>query len=265
MIKCTSQRDTFAPMKPCRPHMGVLLLCAARALAADAAAITIPSISGALTVDGKPDEPAWQAARVLPLASANSARPSQPEERHASPPAAPTSASARRFRSRTAWWLIRRAATPTGGLRISSPGTFGCRIQRFAATSSLSLTVNAVGAYRLQGAGGVPSLEGAESLLVATHLGAGEWTVEAAIPLDRLGQIGFIDVQRVRAPRPDAPELRWYWPAANNQATFQFAAATNAPAPEFHPVAAAASQFSGRSSRHRPRLDTEERLDRNAT
>ena len=77
---------------------------------------------------------------------------------------------------------------------------------------NLSLAVNALGAY---------SLPGTDGLLVSTHLGAGEWTVEAAIPLDRLGQLGFIDVQRVRAPRPDTPELRWYWPAPNERAAFQ--------------------------------------------
>jgi dienelactone hydrolase len=73
-----------------------------------------------------------------------------------------------------------------------------------------------------------------EKLLVATRLGAGEWTIEAAIPLERLGQIGFIDVQRVRAPRPDAPELRWYWPAANERATFQLGAFSKDAAPQFH-------------------------------
>jgi hypothetical protein len=223
-------------MKPCRPHVGVLLLCAARALAADAAAITIPSISGALTVDGKPDEPAWQAARVLPLVSAEFGAPfpAGGETRIATRGAylclsaqlpEPERVVAHSTGNNPSWWsedLI----------------TWNIRVQDTAVRRhlSLSLTVNAVGAYRVQGAAGVPSLEGAQSLLVATHLGAGEWTVEAAIPLDRLGQIGFIDVQRVRAPRPDAPELRWYWPAANERATFQLAPPVNAPAPEFHPV-----------------------------
>ncbi len=223
-------------MKPCRPHIGVLLLCAARALAADAAAITIPSISGALTVDGKPDEPAWQAARVLPLASAEFGAPF--------PAGGET-----RVATRGAYLCFSAQIPEPDRVVAHSTGpnpnwwsedliTWNIRVQDTAVRRhlSLSLTVNAVGAYRLQGAAGVPSLEGAESLLVATHLGAGEWTVEAAIPLDRLGHIGFIDVQRVRAPRPDAPELRWYWPAVNERGTFQLAAPVKAPAPEFHPV-----------------------------
>jgi hypothetical protein len=44
-----------------------------------------------------------------------------------------------------------------------------------------SLTVNPSGAYRVQGANGLET--GTEKLLVATHLDAAEWTVEAAIPL----------------------------------------------------------------------------------
>ena len=223
-------------MKPRRPLIGALLLCAARALAADATVITIPSISGRLTVDGKPDEPVWQAARVLPLASAEFGAPF--------PVGGET-----RVATRGAYLCFSARIPEPDRVVAHSTGhnpnwwsedlvTWNIRVQDTAVRRhlSLSLTVNAVGAYRLQGAAGVPSLEGAESLLVATHLGAGEWTVEAAIPLDRLGQIGFIDVQRVRAPRPDAPELRWYWPAANERATFQLAAPVRAPAPEFHPA-----------------------------
>jgi hypothetical protein len=90
--------------------------------------------------------------------------------------------------------------------------TWNIRVQDTAVRRhlSLSLTVNPAGAYSLLGAAGVESLEEPGKLLVATHLAEHEWTVEAAIPMERLGQIGFIDVLRVRASRPDAPELRWY-------------------------------------------------------
>ena len=223
-------------MKPRHPMMGMLLLCAARALAADATAITIPALSGSLTIDGKPDESAWQSARVLPLASAEFGAPF--------PAGGET-----RIATRGAYLCLSARIPEPDRVVAHSSGrnpnwwsedliTWNIRAQDTAVRRhlSLSLTVNPLGAYGLQGAAGAPSLEGAESLLVATHLGAGEWTVEVAIPLERLGQIGFIDVQRVRAPRPDAPELRWYWPAANERATFQLAAPANVPAPEFHPV-----------------------------
>src|SRR5579859_2823521 len=229
------QHDKFALMKSSRLQLGVLLLSTASVLAAETASITIPSVSGALTIDGKPDEPAWQAARVLPLASSEFGSPF--------PAGGET-----RIATRGAYLFLSARIPEPDRVVAHSTGrnpnwwsedliTWNIRVQDTDVRRhlSLSLSVNPGGAYRLQGAAGVPSLEGAESLLVAAHLGAGEWTVEAAIPLERFGQIGFIDVQRVRAPRPDAPELRWFWPAANDRATFQFAAFTHDPAPEFNP------------------------------
>ena len=221
-------------MKPCRLQIGMLLFCAGRVLAADATAITIPPITGALSIDGRLDEPAWQTARVFPLTSAAFGAPF--------PAGGETRAAIRGS------YLCLSAQIPEPGRVVAhSTGhnpnwwsedliTWNIRVQDTAVRRhlSLSLSVNPVGAYRVQGAAGVPSLEA--ELLVATQLGAGEWTVEAAIPLERLGPIGFIGVERVRAPRPDAPELRWYWPAANERATFQFARATNADAPEFRPA-----------------------------
>jgi hypothetical protein len=222
-------------MKSSRLQLGVLLLSTASALAAETASITIPSVSGALTIDGKPDEPVWQAARVLPLASTEFGDPF------------PAGGEAR-IATRGAYLCLSARIPEPDRVVAHSTGrnptwwsedliTWNIRVQDTDVRRhlSLSLSVNPVGAYRLQGAAGVPSLEGSEILLVATHLDANEWTVEAAIPLERFGQIGFIDVQRVRAPRPDAPELRWFWPAANDRATFQFAARTHDPAPEFHP------------------------------
>jgi len=84
---------------------------------------------------------------------------------------------------------------------------------------NLSLTVNALGANRLEGASGVKWLEGDDKVLAASRVTGTEWTVEAAIMLGDLEQIGFLDIQRVRVPRPDAPELRCYWPAKNERAT----------------------------------------------
>jgi hypothetical protein len=62
-------------MKLSRLHLAVLSVCAASAFAADTSSIKIPSVSGAPTIDGKPDEPAWQGARVLPLASSEFGAP----------------------------------------------------------------------------------------------------------------------------------------------------------------------------------------------
>jgi len=217
----------------------VLLLWTA--LAAEAPSVTIPSISGALTIDGQPDETAWQAARVFPLESSEFGSPF------------PAGGEAR-VATRGAYLCLSARIPEPDRVVAHSTGrnpnwwsedlvTWNIRVQDTAVRRhlSLSLAVNPVGAYRLQGGNGVPTLEGASGLLVASHLGRGEWTVEAAIPLERLGQIGFIDIQRVRASRPDAPELRWYWPAAHERATFQFAAPTHDSAPDFHATGLAPS------------------------
>ena len=233
-------------MKLSRLRLALFLGCAGSAFAAGAASFTIPSVSGALTIDGKPDEPAWQGARVLTLSSSEFGSPF------------PAGGEARIAIRGTYVCLSAHIPEPDRVVAHSTGRnpdwwsedliTWNIRVQDTAVRRhlSLSLSVNPLGAFRLLGAAGVASLEG--GLLVAANLGSGEWTVEAAIPLERLGQIGFLDVQRVRAPRPEAPELRWYWPAANERAAFQFAAHTNDAAPEFHP----APQLSSGSLPSRP-------------
>jgi dienelactone hydrolase len=213
-----------------------LFLWVASAFAAEPVFLTIPSISGPLTIDGKLDDAAWQGAHVLPLASSEfgSLFPAGGEARVA---------------TRGGYLCLSARIPEMDRIVAHSTGrnptwwsedliTWNIRVQDTTVRRhlSLSLTVNPLGAYGIQGTGGLESLEagGAEKLLVATHLAAGEWTAEAAIPLERLGQIGFIDVQRVRAARPDVPELRWYWPAANERATFQLASLSKDAAPLFH-------------------------------
>ncbi|MEO6828762.1 MAG: acetylxylan esterase [Acidobacteriaceae bacterium] len=51
-----------------------------------------------------------------------------------------------------------------------------------------------------------------EPILVSTTIGKNEWSAEVAIPISDISNVGFITAERVRVPRPDAPELRWYWP-----------------------------------------------------
>lgn len=229
------QRDKFAAMRPSRLPLAVLYLIASAAFAADPVFVTIPSISGPLAIDGKLDDAAWQGSRVFALTSSEFGSPFP-------------AGGEFRIATRGAYLCVSARIPEPGRVVAHSTGrnpnwwqedliTWNIRVQDSAARRhpNLSFTVNALGAYRLQGATGIESLEG-EKVLVASKTGAGEWSVEAAIPLERFGTIGFIDVQRTRAPRPDAPELHWYWPAMNERATFQFVALSSDSAPDFHPV-----------------------------
>lgn len=214
----------------------LLLLSAACAFAADPAAVTIPSVSGPLAIDGKLDDAAWNDARVLPLASS---------ALHAPFP----DGGETRVAVRGAYLCVSARIPETGPVVAHSTGsnpnwwsedlvTWTFRVQNAALRRnlSLSLAVNPLGAYRFQNAATLEPFRGAEKILVAATRVPGAWTVEAAIPLDRLAEIGFLDVHRVRAARPDAPELHWYWPTANDRAAFQLAPSDHEPAPEFHPA-----------------------------
>jgi len=220
-------------------HLGLLSLCISGAFAAESEWITIPSISGPLTIDGNLDDAAWQGARALPLTF--SFRSPFPGFRSPFP-----AGGEARVATRGGFLCLSARIPEPDRVVAHSTGrnpdwwsedlvTWNIRVQDTAVRRhlNLSLTVNPLGAYRMQGANGVESLEGAAKLLVAARLGRGEWAAEAAIPLDRFEQIGFIDVQRVRAPRPNTPELQWHWPRANESAPFLFAALTNQPSPGF--------------------------------
>ena len=215
-------------MKPSRLLLG-WLGCAASAFAADAAPMTIPAVSGAMTIDGQADERAWQGARVFPLASSEFGAPFP-------------GGGEIRIATRGGFLCLSARAPEPDRVVAHSTGhnpewwsedliRWNIRVQDRVAQRRLTFTlsVNAVGAYQFQGADEPPAV------LVAAHRGAAEWGVEVAIPLERFGQIGLIDVQRIRAARPNAPELRWYWPATNDRTVFQFAPLTQDPAPEFHP------------------------------
>jgi dienelactone hydrolase len=70
-------------------------------------------------------------------------------------------------------------------------------------------------------------------ILAAVTIGQNEWTVELALPLKQFGPIGFMSIERVRAPRPTAPELSWYWPAPNVRAYYELGRSNQEPSPLF--------------------------------
>lgn len=221
-------------MTPDRFQIGLLLLFTVRAVAADSA-LSIPSISGNLVIDGKADEPFWQGAHIVHLTSKEFGDPF------------PAGGEAR-IAVRGSYLCLSARIPEPERLVAHSTGrdpdwwsedvvTWGIRVQDVAAGRhpTLFLTVNPLGGYRLQGLEGTVIKTRPDPVLVAAQPGKGEWTVEAAIPIKSFAPLGFIDVERVRAARPDAPELHWFWPAANERTTFRIGKLTADGPPEHRP------------------------------
>ena len=72
-------------------------------------------------------------------------------------------------------------------------------------------------------------------ILSSTEIGPYDWTVELALPLEQFGPIGFMSIERVQAPRPDSPELSWYWPGENERGIYELLPGSTEPNPLHQP------------------------------
>jgi hypothetical protein len=178
----------------------------------------LPQADGPLTIDGTPAEAVWAQAQVQLL------RPNGGEARilvrgryvcvSATLPEADRVVALNIGRNPEFWaedLVVWRFGVYTGGRN-----------------RTVTLSVNPFGGFRVDG---VP----VNRAMAAARIGDKAWTVEAALPLEELSSIGFVGVERVRAPRPQSPELRWYWPEPNVPSEYQLPSASSAPAPEFRP------------------------------
>ncbi|MBL7735738.1 MAG: acetylxylan esterase, partial [Chitinophagaceae bacterium] len=59
---------------------------------------------------------------------------------------------------------------------------------------------------------------------------------ELALPLEQFTEVGFMSLERVRAPRPDMPELSWYWPAENVRGHYKITGANRESSPAYTPT-----------------------------
>jgi len=202
--------------------------CFLLATMASGATLNVPSADGPLTLDGRVEEGIWAQAVVVPLS---------PQEFGAPFPAGgEMRAVVRRG------YLCLSARLPENG-RIVAKSTGRDRVWwredmviwtfRFHSAQgnniTLTLGVNPLGAYRVDppGASGDPQ----QGVRASASLDSEGWSVEAAIPVARLAKIGFVSAERVRAPRPDAPELRWHWPGVNDPLDFELPAGDSTPQP----------------------------------
>lgn len=203
--------------------LGALFLAAG----ARGATLNVPSADGPLTIDGVIQEAIWSRAAVLPLQPPGFGAPF--------PQGGEVRAVVRRG------YLCLSARLPESGRVVAkSAGSNPVWLRedlvvwtfRFLSSdphrNSLTLTVNPLGAYRVE-----PAEEpgGRLPVLAAASIDAVGWSMEAAIPVEQLGRIGFVSVERIRAPRPDAPELRWHWPGANDRLDFELPAASTPESP----------------------------------
>ena len=203
---------------------GVMLL----GLLAGAAGATvrIPSAEGRLTINGLADEDIWKQAVVLPLGPVAFS--------------APFPAGGQMRAVVRGGYLCLSAWVPeTGRLVAHSTGQDTVwwkedlvvwTVHFYGFDVSRRVSVNPLGAYHVESTrlGRSP----APRVLASASINSDGWSAEVAIPIDSIAKIGFLSVERIRAPRPDAPELHWYWPGVNDRLAFRLAdASSNPPAP----------------------------------
>ena len=214
-----------------RAILGILSLPVA--VLAGGATLTIPSADGPLTIDGAVNEQIWQRAAVLPVQPSNS--------EHHFPGAGEVRVVLRGD------YLCFSANVPELGRVVArstgrNPAWWREDLIAFtvlfkAFSNTVTVTINPLGAYSADyGYRQAPKRppDNSPPVLAAASLGRDGWSAEAAIPLVNIGPIGFLSAERIRAPRPDAPELRWHWPAINDRVAFRFAPGpADVPAPQF--------------------------------
>jgi dienelactone hydrolase len=243
---------------------------------AAAANLQIPASSEALTIDGTPDEVLWQKAQALPLESTDLGMPfpAGGEARivmrgkylcvsaRLPEPGPLVAVSVGR---NPVWWyedmvtwrfedLVRKpgkpnarrfftlTVNPLGGVRLDEPTLAGGGVPDRGAMVSMVTGDEDAAVWRsntrFMFAVPVDLVDAAKTPIAAAHMGPNEWSFEAAIPLDPLPELGIMSVERIRARRPEAPELRWYWPKPHLGGGFEFRlsdATEGVPAPAFRP------------------------------
>lgn len=189
--------------------------------------LVVPSVSGALTVDGVPDEPVWERAAVLPLGTPEFSQPfPAPGEMRALVRDGYLCLSARLPESGR---LVARSTGASPAWWPEDRVVWTINFRSFS--TALRVTVNPLGAYSAEYAR-TPQ-EPAAPILAAASAAPDGWSVEVAIPLTNISALGFLSGERVRVARPDAPERHAYWPAANELLRF---AIPDAKAPAAAPV-----------------------------
>jgi len=232
--------------------------------------ISIPAASGPLRIDGKPDEAFWQSATVISLINRDIPGQEKGAEVRSAVRGGYMCFSARVPESDR---LVIRSTgvNPTWEREDLLAWRFKVYFPGSPRSNFFTIAVNAFGAIgvfesashyygnigddvinsitRKVGIGGsmiqgntflnAPTgapLDLAEKALVAAAIDKNEWTMELALPLEYFHDVGFMSLERVRAPRPDMSELSWYWPGENERGHYKIAGSNREPSPEYAPT-----------------------------
>ncbi|MGI8962452.1 MAG: alpha/beta hydrolase [Bryobacteraceae bacterium] len=187
---------------------------------ASGANLKVAAADGPLIIDGRADEAIWKRAVMLPIRSLDFGAP---------------------FPGGGDWRAVVRGGDLCLSAHLPEPGRVVARstgrnpkwwredlvvwsfhFHSFA--TYLTIIVNPLGGYSVEATG---SATVPKSVLASASIDTDSWAAEVAIPIDAIAKIGTVSVERIRAPRPDAPELRWYWPGLNERQGFELAEASS--------------------------------------
>ena len=193
---------------------------------ASGATLRVPAAAGRLTVDGIADEEIWKQAAVLTAHSPDFGTPF------------PAGGEMRAV-VRGGYLCLTARLPETGRVVARSTGlspawwredlvTWSLHFKSFS--TYLNVSVNPLGAYSVEGIGVSVA---PQSVLASASIGANVWSAEVAIPLQGLSLPLSVSVERIRVPRPDAPEVRWHWPGPNDRVGLDVAeGSSDLPAPQ---------------------------------
>ena len=223
-------------------------------LPANSNTFNIPAVSGALTIDGKLDDEFWHSALILSLKNPDIGLPVDGGEVRIAARGNYLCLSAMipdsdRLVARStginptweredliAWRLkyqspisrktvfVTLAVNPFGAVSLFAGDShyYGSVGEDVINSKKRIVGINGaiITGSDFENSTGTP-LKWVNDILSSVVIGQNEWTAELALPLEQFGPIGFMSIQRVRAPRPNSSELSWYWPAANERAYYK--------------------------------------------
>jgi cephalosporin-C deacetylase-like acetyl esterase len=178
--------------------------------------LKVPSVQGPLQIDGIGNEEMWKQAVVLPIGRADFDGPFP-------------GGGEMRAAIRGDYLCLSAHLPETGRVVARSTGrnpvwwnedlvNWSLHFRSFS--TYLTISVNPLGGYHVESTGFKAD---PQSVLASAALASDGWSAEVAIPTKIIASLLSISVERIRAPRPNAPELRWYWPGLNDRLGLELA------------------------------------------